>query len=190
VTPATRVDNSDVITPATVSALLLDFDPECDGEAAKSRELTLNLLDWSPNPFSRGVFTPGHVTCTGVVLSPDRNSVLLVHHRRLRRWLLPGGHVEAEDDSPAETARREVMEETGAELEPVAAVLVGCDVHAIPARGREPLHLHHDLIFAFQARSLRSGCSAESRAVRWRSLLETDDLPGSIYRSVRRALAR
>src|SRR3954453_3128885 len=134
----TRFDNENVITPATVSALLLDFDPGDDGEAGKSRELTLNLLDWSPNPFSRLIYTPGHVTCTGVVLSPDRHSVLLVHHRRLRRWLLPGGHVEAEDESPAETAKREVLEETGAELQAVEPTLVGCDVHAIPARGREP----------------------------------------------------
>lgn len=186
----TRFDNEDVITSATVSALLLDFDPGDDGEAGKSRELTLNLLDWSPNPFSRMIYTPGHVTCTGVVLSPDLHSVLLVHHRRLRRWLLPGGHVEAEDDSAGDTARREVLEETGADLQTGAPQLVGCDVHAIPGRGREPLHLHHDLIFAFRARSLSSGCSPESRAVAWRSLLQMEDLPGSIRKSVHRALAR
>jgi 8-oxo-dGTP pyrophosphatase MutT (NUDIX family) len=160
-----------------------------DGEAEKSRELTLSLLSWSPAPFSRSVFTPGHVTCTGVVLSPDRHQVLLVHHRRLDRWLLPGGHVELEDLVASDTARREVIEETGANLDPaVRPTLVGCDVHAIPARGREPLHLHHDLIFGFQARSQQFECSAESRAVVWRSVAQLSDLPMSIRRSVARML--
>ena len=177
------------MTSAVVSAILLDFEPNGDGEAAKSRELTLALLDWSPNPFSRYTFTPGHVTCTGVVLSPSLDSVLLVHHRRLGRWLLPGGHVEMEDREPAETARREVLEETGADLAAVPPQLVGCDVHPIPARGREPLHLHHDLIFAFQTRSLNSVCSPESRAVVWRPVTKTEDLPGSIQRSITRTLA-
>lgn len=176
------------MTPAAVSALLLDFEPNGDGEAAKSRELTLALLDWSPNPFSRNTFTPGHVTCTGVVLNPSRDAVLLVHHRRLGRWLLPGGHVELEDAEPSATARREVLEETGADLADLPPRLVGCDVHPIPARGREPLHLHHDLIFAFEAKTLQSICSPESRAVVWRPLDKTDDLPGSIIRSIARAL--
>jgi 8-oxo-dGTP pyrophosphatase MutT (NUDIX family) len=36
----------------------------------------------------------------------------LIHHPRLLRWMLPGGHVEA-DENPAEAALREVAEETG-----------------------------------------------------------------------------
>ena len=167
------------------------FAPNCDGEAAKSRDLILALLQYSPEPLSRLTFTPGHITCTGVVLGPDADRVLLVHHRRLNRWLLPGGHVEAEDASIIDVARREVIEETGAQLdERVPGRLVGVDVHPIPPKGAEPLHLHHDLIFSFQARSLRSGCSPESRAVVWRSVRECEDLPGSIRRSVTRALNR
>jgi len=178
------------MTAAEVSALLLDFQSDGDGEAFKSRELTLALLDWSPNPFSRNTFTPGHLTCTGVVLNPSRDGVLLVHHRRLGRWLLPGGHVEQEDDNPGATARREVLEETGADLNGAQPLLVGCDVHPIPSRGREPLHLHHDLIFAFEAKSLDSVCSPESRAVVWRPVSRVDDLPGSIVRSIRRCLTQ
>jgi 8-oxo-dGTP pyrophosphatase MutT (NUDIX family) len=36
----------------------------------------------------------------------------LIHHPRLHRWMLPGGHVEP-DENPAEAALREVREETG-----------------------------------------------------------------------------
>src|SRR4028118_2034312 len=117
------------------------FVPRFDGEAAKSRDLTLALLAWSPDPFSRSIYNPGHVTCTGVVLSPKRRKVLLVHHARLGRWLLPGGHVEESDSFVTDTARREVLEETGAVLgEGVVPRLVGIDVHAIPANAKEPLH--------------------------------------------------
>lgn len=176
--------------PEHVAGLLHGFHPKSDGEAEKSRQLTLSLLNYSPNPFSRSIYTPGHITCTGAVLSPKRKRVLLVHHRRLDRWLLPGGHVEAQDPTVFETARREVLEETGACLaaseEPK---LVGVDVHPIPSNGREPLHLHHDLIFVFQAESKEFECSMESREVAWCRLTEFGryQLPESIRRSVLRA---
>ena len=174
-----------------VLRVLSGFAPGEDGEAAKSRDLTLSLLAWSPEPFARTTFNPGHVTCTGLVLSPRRRRVLLVHHRRLNRWLLPGGHVEDTDASPGETARREVAEETGADLEPgVPPQLVGVDVHPIPSNHREPLHLHHDLIFAFHAVSKRSACSEEAREIAWCRLDEFDRyaVPGNIRRATERAL--
>jgi 8-oxo-dGTP pyrophosphatase MutT (NUDIX family) len=173
-----------------VARLLREFSAGDDGETAKSCELTLALLEWSPDPFSRELFTPGHITCTGVVLSPRRRRVLVVHHRRLDRWLLPGGHVEQGDSTAGGTAAREVLEETGAQLSPEPPRLVGVDVHPIPGNTREPLHLHHDLIFAFQAESKVFQCSAESRAVAWCGLdeFEAFRLPGSIRRSVIRAV--
>lgn len=171
-----------------VACLLREFEVRGDGEAEKSRELTMALLAWSPAPFSRKTFTPGHITCTGVVLSPCRQNVLLVHHRRLDRWLLPGGHVEDEDASADGTALREVQEETGAEIVLRPPALVGCDVHPIPARSSEPLHLHHDLVFAFSARSDRLGEAREIRKTVWRPINGLGDLPVSIRRSVDRAL--
>lgn len=175
-----------VLTPGQVFDILRRFDPDGDGEARKSRELTLALLEWSEAPFSRRTFTPGHVTCTGLVLSLARDSFLLVHHRRLERWLLPGGHVEDDDATPADAARREVIEETGAELTKEPGMLVGCDVHPIPGRRGEPLHLHHDLIFGFEAQNGTAICSPESRAVVWRSVADVADLPGSIQRCLLR----
>jgi 8-oxo-dGTP pyrophosphatase MutT (NUDIX family) len=179
-----------VLSATDVVSILRRFVPGKDGEGLKSRELTLALLAWSPDPFSRKIYTPGHITCTGVVLSPKRKRVLLVHHGRLGRWLLPGGHCEESDPEIASVARREVIEETGAILIPRAPVLVGVDVHPIPTNGKEPLHLHHDMIFAFQAKSSATECSAESRAVAWCELDEFDryDLPSPIRRATLRAI--
>lgn len=173
-----------------VLELVRAFDASGDGEAEKSRELMVALLEWSPEPLSRRSYVPGHITCTGCVLSPDRRKLLLVHHRRLDRWLLPGGHVECGDSGVADTARREVIEETGACLTPLPPRLAGIDVHAIPPRGGQPLHLHHDMIFAFAAEQEAATCSQESRAVIWCGLHEFDRyaLPGSIRRAVARAL--
>src|SRR5580698_6532924 len=115
------------------------FDPGVDGLSKKSRELTLDLLRQTTAPFSRRQFAPGHVTCTALVLHPDQPKVLFMHHRRLRRWLLPGGHVEESDASLAATAAREADEETLVQINPACLErLVGIDVHGIPAKKGEP----------------------------------------------------
>jgi 8-oxo-dGTP pyrophosphatase MutT (NUDIX family) len=178
-----------MIDAPTVSALASTFSDPHDGEALKSRDLILMLLECSLQPFSRDQFNPGHITCTGLVLAADGERLLLVHHRRLDRWLLPGGHVEPEDAVIWDTASREVVEETGAILEPnPAPVLAGVDVHGIPRRGREPFHLHHDLIFHFRAASEDLRVSAESRAVTWCNPSEFDRY--SLPVNIRRAYAR
>src|SRR5436853_141307 len=142
-----------MIDSRSVAELVRAFTDDADGELMKSRDLVLHLLDFTPDPFSRHQFTPGHITCTGLVRSPDRSAVLLIHHDRLDRWLLPGGHVEPDDPEIRAAGRREVVEETGALLDDGVARLIGLDVHGIPPGKGEPYHLHHDLLFLFEARS-------------------------------------
>jgi 8-oxo-dGTP pyrophosphatase MutT (NUDIX family) len=170
-------------------ALVRSFSDDADGEAMKSAELILNLLEWSPAPFSRYQFTPGHITCSGLVVAPDGQRVLLVLHRRLGRWLLPGGHVEPEDATAGDAARREVVEETGAVLLP-AVTFIGADVHGIPAKRSEPYHLHHDLMFFFRAEEAELRVSEESRAVAWCAPADFEryDLPSNVRRAYRRAV--
>jgi 8-oxo-dGTP pyrophosphatase MutT (NUDIX family) len=178
-----------MITPAGVESIARSFHDPTDGQALKSRELIRLLLDCSPEPFSRSQFTPGHITCTGLVLAPGGEKLLIVDHRRLDRWLLPGGHVEPQDTEIWDTARREVIEETGTDLLPDAAPrLAGMDVHGIPSSGREPYHLHHDLLFAFRAASVDVRVSHESREIAWCTPAEFDRyaLPDNIRRAWRR----
>jgi 8-oxo-dGTP pyrophosphatase MutT (NUDIX family) len=64
-----------------------------------------------PEPLSRSQ-PAAHFTGSAVVT--DGRRVALVHHRKLGRWLQPGGHVEANDgDDLLATALREAAEETG-----------------------------------------------------------------------------
>jgi 8-oxo-dGTP pyrophosphatase MutT (NUDIX family) len=176
--------------PSTAVALALvrAFAPSPEEE--KSRELILALLELTEAPFSRDQFHPGHITCTAVVLHPDFRHVLLMHHHRHRRWLLPGGHVEKTDAMLSDTAKREAIEETAVRIaDSSAGTLVGLDVHGIPARKGEPFHLHHDLVFAFNANSEEFAISDEAPEVAWCGLNEFAryQLPSSITRAVERA---
>jgi 8-oxo-dGTP pyrophosphatase MutT (NUDIX family) len=174
---------------AEALALVRSF--EAWPEEEKSRELILTLLECTPAPFSRDQFHPGHITCTAVVVHPNCRQFLLMHHHRHRRWLLPGGHVEEDDVTLCDAARREAMEETAVRLpSAVSARLAGMDVHGIPARKGEPFHLHHDLIFAFTAESDVFVLTEEAPQVAW---CQPDDfaryqLPPSIMRAANRCL--
>lgn len=55
-----------------------------------------------------------HFAVAVFVVSQSR--VLLLFHRKLRMWLPPGGHVDA-DEIPDDSAVREVWEETGVRVE-------------------------------------------------------------------------
>jgi 8-oxo-dGTP pyrophosphatase MutT (NUDIX family) len=178
--------------PQAVAALArVELSDLTDGQALKSLELILQLLECSPDPFARDQFTPGHITASGLVLAPDSVHLLLVHHRRLDRWLLPGGHVEPADDTIAGTARREVIEETGAIVTPAFSI-AGTDVHGIPAARGEPYHLHHDLLFAFHAASDKIFVSEESHAVVWCHPGEFDrhKIPANVQRAYRRIVGQ
>jgi 8-oxo-dGTP pyrophosphatase MutT (NUDIX family) len=165
------------------------FDASGSGLARKSQELTAGLLRLTPAPFSRDQFTPGHITCTALVLHPDRPLVLFMHHHRLKRWLLPGGHVEASDVSLPAAAAREALEETLVRIDGgVEPVLAGIDVHGIPPKGSEPYHLHHDLIWCFRAARADIAVTDEAPEVRWADEPDWDDL--GIAESIRYSILR
>jgi 8-oxo-dGTP pyrophosphatase MutT (NUDIX family) len=127
----------------------------------------LDLLGAADAPFDRNLFSPGHFTGSGFVVSPSLDSVLLVHHRRLDRWLQPGGHVDPDDRSVEDAARREIEEETGiGGLENLGG-LVDIDVHPIPSRRDEPGHRHFDLRFAYTTDETVLTETEEVRDVRW-----------------------
>ena len=177
---------------ADVCNIVEVFEPGQDGLAAKSRELVLQLLQYTPAPFSRQQFTPGHLTGTALVLHPTESSVLFMYHHRLHRWLLPGGHLEDEDISPVEAAAREAWEETLVRIDGnYTARLAGIDVHGIPPKGDEPFHLHHDLIWCFRAASAEIDITDEAPLVRWAGEAEWNSLEiaDSIRNAIRRAIA-
>lgn len=97
------------------------------------------LVRWLPRPLDQDA-DPTHVTGSAIVLDPG-GRVLLHRHKRLGRWLQPGGHLDPGED-PAQAARREAREETGVAAEHPATgpTLIHVDIHEGP-RG----HVHIDL---------------------------------------------
>lgn len=59
-----------------------------------------------------------HFTVTGFVSQDGRTAL---HWHRLGLWLPPGGHIEANED-PLQAVRREVLEETGIEVDVLGEV--------------------------------------------------------------------
>ncbi len=53
-----------------------------------------------------------HFCASVFIINPEDKKILLVKHKKNRRWTQPGGHIEY-DETPEEAALREVYEETG-----------------------------------------------------------------------------
>jgi 8-oxo-dGTP pyrophosphatase MutT (NUDIX family) len=167
---------------------LLAAHSACDADERSHLTRMLALLDRPGDPFMRAHFEPGHFTASAFVIAPDGGALLLIQHPKLRRWLQPGGHVEADDADLLAAARREIEEEVGLrDLTLVAEGLFDLDVHRIPALGSEPPHEHFDVRFAFRApdRHLRVGADTEAKVARWFTLSEIE--AGASDNSVLRA---
>jgi 8-oxo-dGTP pyrophosphatase MutT (NUDIX family) len=96
----------------------------------------------------------GHLTGSAFVVDAAGERLLLLFHRKLERWLQPGGHGEPAETDPLAVARREAEEETGIAgllLHPEAPAPFDLDVHEIPARHDEPAHEHLDVRYLFVA---------------------------------------
>lgn len=159
-------------------------------DAAESAHLVrMRQLLHSPQPFSRSQFAPGHFTASAFVLSPHRDALLLILHRKLGLWLQPGGHVEPADVDLLSAARREVHEEVGLDaLELAWDGIFDVDIHRIPAHGAEPAHEHFDVRFLFRAARRELEQSNEVRAARWVPLREVGlaHSDESVLRAVRK----
>ncbi|MEU5051930.1 NUDIX domain-containing protein [Streptomyces sp. NPDC021096] len=114
----------------------------------------LGLLDDGADLASRKEFR-GHATAGAILARPD-GCILHIHHLALDKWLLPGGHLEAQDDTLLGAALRELAEETGIPADAVTAVAdrpVHIDVHPIPANDAKGEHDHQHIDFRFLFRT-------------------------------------
>lgn len=130
-------------------------------------QVYIDFLASAPEVFQRH-HASGHFTGSAWVVSADGRRVLLTHHRKLDRWLQPGGHADGDSDL-AQVALREAREETGV---PGLALEDGrifdLDRHRIPARGAEPEHWHYDVRYVVRAAGdERFVVSDESHALAW-----------------------
>jgi 8-oxo-dGTP pyrophosphatase MutT (NUDIX family) len=175
----------------TLASTLAAHQPADDEEAADLR-LILDFLARHRQPFDRGI-AEGHLTGSALTLSRSGAHVLLLHHRKLGRWLQPGGHADPGESEGERVALREAAEETGIAglaLHACAPRPLDVDVHEIPARPGEPAHLHLDLRYLVTAPddAVLARAEAEASALRWFTWGELDGL--DLDHGLRRALAK
>lgn len=121
---------------------------------------------------------------TVAIFVVHRGKVLVVHHRKLDKWLPLGGHIELDED-PEQAALREAREESGLEVElvgerppttgPGTRALIAprfLDIHRITET-----HEHIGMIYWAKPRQgtvrLAEG---EHHGIRWCSREELDEL--------------
>ncbi|MET0256309.1 MAG: NUDIX hydrolase [Luteibacter sp.] len=135
----------------------------------------------------------GHFTGSAWLVSADGQRVLLMLHRKLGRWLQPGGHADGDADL-AGVALREAEEETGLRDLEVLPGIFDVDAHRIPARGEEPEHWHYDVRHVVVARGSEAFVvNEESLALAWRAVDEIvadDAADDSLRRMARKWLER
>jgi 8-oxo-dGTP pyrophosphatase MutT (NUDIX family) len=162
-------------------------------DAAEARHLAriLDFVRRHADPFDRRI-PEGHLTGSAFVIGADGARVLLLHHRKLDRWLQPGGHADPGESSGEAVAVREVREETGldtARLHPDAPRPLDVDVHQIAARPGEPAHEHLDLRYlVVDAGGALTPAPEEAADLRW---FGWDELgPLDLDPGLRRGLAK
>lgn len=168
----------------TADELLAHLAHHRPGDPVEARCLTRTraLVRWLAAPLDEHA-DPTHVTGSAIVLDGG-GRVLLHRHKRLGRWLQPGGHLDA-GEAPWEAAVRETREETG--LDPhhpdAGPQLLHVDVHEGP-RGHVHLDLRY-LLLGDPAAALRPD-AGESPDVAWWT---TGDAGTVVDASTRAALA-
>ena len=117
-------------------------------EESATIERFLDFVNRHERCFERDL-REGHITGSAWLVDGAGERVLLTHHRKLGRWLQLGGHSDG-DPRPLRVAVNEAREESGLEVRPLSVGVFDLDVHEIPARRRDPAHLHFDVRFALQ----------------------------------------
>lgn len=154
---------------------LSDYAP-ADAREAESLAWIRRFLAAPADPFAREN-PQGHITASAVVARPDGSAFLLLHHRKLGRWLQPGGHADG-DHRLAGVALREATEETGISGLRVLVPAVDVDIHPVDHRDALGEHLHLDVRFVVVAPpgAVEVG-NHESLGLRW---VTWDELPDAV----------
>ena len=115
----------------------------------------------------------GHLTGSAWVVNNTRTMALLLHHRKLNRWMQPGGHADGDLDLLA-VALREAREESGlTSIAPVSGEVFDVDIHEIPPFKDIPAHYHFDVRFLLVADDSEAPYrNPESNEVKWIELSE------------------
>ncbi len=149
----------------TLPELLNAYTPTL--EEIPFKEEMLDFYKSHSNAFERACLT-GHFTASAWLLDKTGERALLMHHRKLDRWMQTGGHCDGDQDCLA-VAIKEAQEESGIQgIIPVSEKVFDIDIHEIPEYKRVPAHKHLDLRFILKVNSDEELVqNSESKALAW-----------------------
>ena len=140
---------------------------------------TIEFITRTPLAFTRDHAAGGHVGPSAVVLSADRQHILLTHHKVEHKWALIGSHCDSNSTLP-EIARQRIAKDAGEDVARQCITdgkIIDVDIHHVPAhqRGNDavPDHLHYDIAYLFTIPELTPPTSMS----RWFTLAEAVALP-------------
>lgn len=169
---------------ASAIADLTAWHPPTPGQAELRAAFLRHLRDHADG-LARAC-APAHVTASAAVLDLEARTILLVMHRKVGRWLQPGGHCEAGDATLAGAALREASEESGIVGLTVRPGILQVDRHPAPCRpGVVDEHLDVRYL-VLSPPAARPVVSDESDDVRW---FGWDALPDGIEPTIVEMLA-
>lgn len=113
----------------------------------------IDFVNTNHDCFERSLLI-GHITASGFIYDERTQKILLIHHKKLDKWLQPGGHCDGDKDTLG-VAIKEVFEETGVMIENIGQSIFDLDIHTIPERKDIPEHEHFDVRYLFFADSTK-----------------------------------
>ena len=173
----------------TLETYLHDYRMRWPNEGATAKQF-LSFLKSHQDVFLRN-HEIGHFTGSALLVSSDGQRTLLMHHRKLDRWLQPGGHADGNVDLRA-VSLREASEESGLKHLYIEGDILDLDRHRIPERDNEPAHWHYDVRHVVRCQGDETFVvNEEAHALAWRPLSEvaTDPrLDPSLRRMARKCI--
>jgi 8-oxo-dGTP pyrophosphatase MutT (NUDIX family) len=164
-------------------------------EQAHTAKRIAHLIENEPRAAMRDCF-PAHLTGSAFVLNEACDAAALIFHRKIQKWMQPGGHADG-DFLLERVAWREAFEETGLEGLRFVRLPGGAkdspllpfdvDIHLIPEHGSVPEHYHFDVRYLLVAKaSSRFFQTDEVGGIEWIPLSRVAALTGerSVLRMV------
>ncbi|NMM48853.1 NUDIX hydrolase [Marinigracilibium pacificum] len=139
-------------------------------------EKMIHLHNEEPEAYTRKS-NDAHFTASAILIDQYCEEILLLNHKKLGRWLQPGGHADGEKNLP-EVSMKELHEETNALSAKLYDIIpFDVDIHKIPESGEVKEHYHYDLRFLWitdNKEEVRS--NKESKGLKWVSISELADV--------------
>lgn len=161
-----------------------------DQTEKKMCDRLLQFITEHDNCFERFLLI-GHVTASAWIINDQKQEVLLLHHKKLGKWLQPGGHCDG-NENVFEVAKKEVLEETGIDVGMQKEEIFDIDIHLIPERKEIPAHEHFDIRFKFVLGESQAPIqNHESNELKWIPMATISTLTSepSILRMVKKCIS-